>query len=138
MNKALLILCACAMASVQARAQDIEVALSADKQRVRPFESVTLTVTVKNNLQRRPPVELTATATYTDTSGTQYTATSNTVTLQVIQPLNVSAVNISLPPGWILVSGTNPIPFDVELLEGETATQSISILYNPAGNTPKP
>lgn len=93
--------------------------------------SGTLTVRIKNTLQPRPPIQLQATATYTDSTGVQRTVTSNVVTLQVVQPVTVQQISLQLPAGWVVGGGiTFPIQLDVTLLEQQEHSVQIPVTIN--------
>lgn len=93
--------------------------------------SGTLTVRVKNTLQPRPPIQLQATATYTDSSGVQRMVTSNVVTIQVVQPVTVQQISLQLPAGWVVGGGiTFPIQLDVTLLEQQEHSVQIPVTIN--------
>jgi hypothetical protein len=70
---------------------------------------------------------LTATATY-EYNGQTQTATSNTLSLQVVQPVRVTQVNIPFPVG-IVPNGnlTMPVALNVTLLEGEEHSVSVPV-----------
>lgn len=86
-----------------------------------------ITVKIKNILARRPPVEIYATAEW-EFNGQTYTAESNHVTIQVVQPVTVRRINLALPNSIQLVDGINlPLDLGITLLEGEETQVNIPI-----------
>lgn len=111
---------------------DVSVQLEAAFPRpIRRGVSGTLTVRVKNMLQPRPPVQLQATVTYTDVGGVQRSASSNVVTVQVVQPVELRQISLQLPAGWVLGGGLSlPIQLDVTLLEQQEHSVQIPVTVN--------
>ncbi|GIV21932.1 MAG: hypothetical protein KatS3mg023_3683 [Armatimonadota bacterium] len=97
---------------------------------LRPGSSGAVIARIRNVLTPRQPVKLQATATY-EYAGQTYTAVSNEVTIQVVQPVDVKQVNLQLPPGVILGTGiTLPINVNVTLMEGQEQQIQIPIVIN--------
>jgi hypothetical protein len=71
-----------------------------------PGQVVTATALVKNDLTPRAPINITASATYTDWTGALQQATPATISLQVIQPLTFSRIMLSLPPTLTYQAGS--------------------------------
>jgi len=87
---------------------------------LRPGSQGTLTARIRNVLTPRQPLELYAEAPY-EVTGQTTTVRSNTVTIRVVQPVDVKLINFALPAGLSPASSTItfPIPLNVSLMEGE-------------------
>jgi hypothetical protein len=117
-----------AMAQNNASSSPVSVTLSSQlPSPLTPGSNGNLVVKVKNVLSPRQPITLVATATY-EYNGQTQTATSNTLSLQVVQPVRVTQVNIPFPVG-IVPNGTvtMPMTLNVTLLEGEEHSVSVPV-----------
>jgi len=106
-----------------------------------PGQTVTATACITNVLQPRLPITTYVIVSYIDCNGVSQQATSNNVTLQVVQPLNMPKLTLNLGTQLTLVEGsaTSIIPiaatisnsilemsFNKTLLEG----QSLEITFD--------
>lgn len=97
---------------------------------LRPGSQGVVIARFRNVLQPRPPIQLQATATY-EYGGQTYTVTSNVVTLQVIQPVDVKQFTLQLPTGVSVGNGVVlPIAVNVTLLEGQEHQIQVPITVN--------
>jgi len=123
----LLVVMSCLWALAQGNTSPVSVTLSSQlPSPLRPGSRGSLVVWVKNVLQPRQPIQLAATVTY-EYGDQTFTASSNSLTLQVVQPVVVKQVNVSVPVG-ILLNGVNvPVQLNATLLEGEETSVTIPI-----------
>jgi hypothetical protein len=132
----LLLLCLCA----QAFGQSVTITGPAT---VSPGATVQLTATITNTLSPRPPIILTAGATYTDSLGNPYTSTATPLMLTVTQPETFSALTMTLPSSlsYVVGSAQSTVPVTGTVTSGVltltlggggavlTEGQSVSILF---------
>jgi len=97
---------------------------------LRPGVQGTLTLKIKNVLQPRPPIQLVAIATWIGADGQTYTTQSNTITIQVVQPVTVSQIDLPLPSNLSISGNTVTLPLqpNVTLNEGQEYQQQIPVV----------
>ena len=97
---------------------------------LRPGSQGAIVARIKNILVPREPIQLQATATY-ELNGQTVTVSSNVVTLQVIQPIDIKSLNLRLPSYIVLGGGVKlPISLNVTLLEGQEHVVNVPITVN--------
>ena len=119
--------------SVIAFGQDVT--LTVPDGSLHPGQTVEATAKLTNSLTPKPPIVLTATATYSDILGVLHEATPATLTLTVTQPLRMQKLELTLGTQLAFVEGSakSSVPvaasvtsnvltlaFDKTLLEGES------------------
>jgi hypothetical protein len=79
---------------------------------ITPGTIAELTATITNTLVARPPIVLTASATYQDSLGNQQTANATPLSLTIVQPETFSALTMTLPSSlsYVLGSATSTVP----------------------------
>jgi hypothetical protein len=111
-----------------------------------PGQTAVATAHVSNDLAKRPPIQITAGASYQDWTGATFQATPATISLDVIQPLSFKRLTISLASNTSYVAGsaTSTVPvtatyasqvltldFDKTLLEAQSLDISFGLLTAP-------
>lgn len=97
---------------------------------VRPGAQGTLLARFRNSLQPRPPIQLQAVATY-EFGGQVHTVSSNVVTIQVVQPIEIRQLNLRLPSSVSVGGGiTFPMDINVTLTEGQEHVIRVPITVN--------
>jgi len=99
----------------------------------KPGQGVTVTSKVTNTQTARPALTVTATASWIDTQGAAQTST-NSASIQVVQPVTVIELKYTLPTGITYTSGTATVNglTVVPTQAGAVLTVPVAITLNEA------